>query len=474
MAPPRKRIKTYNEWNEKQIEAFHSTRQYLYTLYGGAKGGGKSVGGVRMFQCDVTNYRNGVFVVMRKNFTVLHNTTKQSFEKELDPNVIVRKTKNVWYCVNGNQIWFWAADHSSDAEYEKSRGLEVSAIMQDEASEGTEKLYELMPSLLRQPAYSVDDGSELPGYIYLTSNPVPGTNYLKRVFIDPRTRKNDGQHNFIQSLPDDNPLLPPGYIDKAFSTMNPALVRMLRFGDWDVEQSEFQIVSTAHLNDIAWTEVERSTPVACGIDIGLGRPDASTVYLCDDQGYMWREMRIYEYDTMNQTKAFEPICDMVANAGGEVWIDAAGVGKGVADALMARFGDRVIVPVTFSESPRPEEVSTSKIPYKNLRAQLYFWMREAVQASAQTALEGERPSLTIERNDELFEEFENTFYLPRDGKLAIEPKVDINSRLGRSPDDADGAVLCNAALRSYRNRPVMPSGQRRERPSRVSRITNGY
>jgi hypothetical protein len=346
--------------------------------------------------------------------------------------------------------------------------------MQDEASEGTEKLYELMPSLLRQPAINIDDGSELPGYIYMTSNPVPGTNYLKRVFIDPRTRKNDGRHNFIQSLPDDNPLLPGGYIERAFSTMNPALIRMLRYGDWDVEQSEFQIVSTANLNQIAWTEVERSTPVACGIDIGLGRPDASTVYLADDQGHMWRELRVYEYDTVEQTRIFEPICDAIANAGGEVWIDAGGVGKGVADALMARFGDRVIIPVTFSESPRHEEAPTAKLPYENLRAQLYFWMRESVQAAAQTALQGERPELTIDRNEELFEEFENTFFLPRDGKLAIEPKDSIKSRIGRSPDDADGSVLCNAAYKSYRGRPVMPSGQRRERQQRTSRIIKGY
>jgi class 3 adenylate cyclase len=345
--------------------------------------------------------------------------------------------------------------------------------MQDEASEGTETLYELMPSLLREPAVSLDDGSPFIGNIYLTSNPVPGQNYLKRHFLDPRTRKRDGRHNFIQSLPDNNPLLPEGYIDKAFATMNPTLLKMLRYGDWDVDASEFQIVPIDAFMTIDWELVEKTEPVAAGIDVGLGRPDASTLYLADSNGHTWRELTVEEYDTMAQFEVFAPYCAEVARNNGEVWIDASSVGKGLADRLTQTFGDHVIRAVGFGDGPMRED-HEERVPYANLRAQLYFWARNDVTAAATIASAGERPQLTIESNEQLVEEFENTYYMPKDGKLIIEPKDNIKERIGRSPDDADGFVLCNAARRSVASRPPALPVDRTNRRSRHSLITSGY
>lgn len=466
----------YNEWNPKQIEAYHSTRRFTYTLFGGAKGGGKSVGGARIYQCDLSNYRNGIFIVMRKNYTVLRNTTVRTFEKFFDPSLVMHKVNTKWFCANNNQIWFWAADQTRDPDYERTRGLEATEIMVDEASEGTQDLYELLPSLLRQPAISVDTGKEWTGNVYMTSNPVPGSNYLKRNFIDPRTRKRDGQHNFIRSLPDDNPLLPTGYIDKAFNNMNPSLMRMLRYGDWDVEESDFQIVSTADFMDICWSDIIHGRIIAAGIDIGLGRPDLTVVYVSDEAGHMRRFAIIEEYDTVKQVTHLRGVCAEVATNGGEVWIDAGSVGKGVADRLMSEFGHFVIIPVSFGESPKEEPLNESiKMPYQDKRAQLYFWAREDVTQAAAIARTGYQPALTIEHNEQLAEELENTFYIPADGKLRIEPKDKIKERIGRSPDDADAFVLCNAARRTVQSRPVAFStrGDSNKR-ERGSRITQGY
>lgn len=464
----------YNEWNRKQIEAYHSTRRYLYTLFGGAKGGGKSVGGARIHQCDISNYRDGIFIVMRKNYTVLRNTTVRTFEKFFDPALIKAKVNNKWHCINNNQIWFWAADQTRDPNYERTRGLEATSIMFDEASEGSQDLYELLPSLLRQPAISLDTREPWTGNIYMTSNPVPGTNYLKRNFIDPRTRVNDGRHNFIQSLPDHNPLLPEGYIDKAFGTMNSALKAMLRYGRWDVEESEFMIVPTTDLLEIAWQDIIPGRLVAAGIDIGLGRPDQTCVYVADEAGHIYELERFGEYDTTVQYTRLAPIVAQIKANDGEVWIDAASVGKGVADQLIKRFGDITVKPVTFGESPQPEEATTTAMPYENRRAQMYFWAREDVMASAAVSRAGMRPSITWQYSEHLEEELQNTFFLPVDGKLRIEPKDSIKERIGRSPDDADAFVLCNAARRAYKTRPVHIAPRNRERKQRRSSILTGY
>lgn len=463
----------YNRWTPKQVEAYHSTRQYLYTLFGGAKGGGKSVGGTKIYQCDISNYRSGVFVVMRKNYTVLRNTTMRTFEKFFDPALILHKSNTKWYCVNNNQIWFWAADPSRDPNLEKTRGLEVTEIMVDEASEDSVELYEILPSLLRQPAVSIDDQEDWIGNIYMTSNPVPGRNYLKDKFIDPRTRVRDGRHNFIQSLPDDNPLLQDGYISKAFDNMNDTLRRMLRYGDWNVEEADFQIVPPAYSREICWSDIVRGRIRAAGIDIGLGRPDLTVVWACDENGHFHRFMAVGEYDTMRQATLLRPICDEVRNSNGEVWIDASSVGKGVADKLLSEFGPDTIVPVSFGQSPLEEE-SKQQMPYENLRAQLYFWSREDISHAAGQSCNGDVPDITMDYCEQLIEEFENTFYLPKDGKLRIEPKENVKERIGRSPDDADAWVLCNAARRAVKNRPVYLGRGTRERKSRSSIITAGY
>lgn len=463
----------YNDWTPKQVEAYHSTRAYLYTLFGGAKGGGKSVGAAKIDQCDISNYRNGIFIVMRKNYTVLRNTAMRTYEKFFDPNLIQYKSNTKWYCVNNNQIWFWAADPSRDPNFEKTRGIECTAIKLEEASEDSVDLYELLPSLLRQPAKSLDDDSEWIGNVYMTSNPVPGRNYLKDKFIDPRTRVRDGRHNFIRSLPDENPLLPKDYISRSFDGMNETLKRMLRYGDWNVEEADFQIVPPASIREICWKDIVKGRIRAAGIDIGLGRPDLTVVWVCCEHGHFYRFAAIGEYDTMKQATLLRPICSDVHNNNGEVWIDAASVGKGAADKLLAEFGPDTIKPVTFSESPIDEE-TTQQMPYENLRAQLYFWAREAIMHAAGQSINGDMPDVTMEYSEQLVEEFENTFYLPKDGKLRIEPKDNVKERIGRSPDDADAFVLCNAARRSVKNRPIYVGSASRERKSRSSNITAGY
>lgn len=288
----------YNEWSPKQVQAYHSTLKFTYTLFGGAEGGGKSVGGCRIIQTFASNYREGIFVVMRKNYSTLQNTTKRTFEKFFDPSLVLRKTKNKWFLRNNNQIWFWAADNTTDADYEKTRGLECTFIFVDEASELTEMLYELLPTLLRQPAYHLDSGEEFMGNIFMTSNPVPGTNYLKRNFVDPRTKKRDRNHNYIQSLPDQNSFLPKSYINTAFSNMTKEMLSMYRYGNWDVAESEFNIIVLEDLKDIAQYNIAEGEIIAAGIDIGLGRPDKTVVWVAYSNGFMQRFQTITEYDTM--------------------------------------------------------------------------------------------------------------------------------------------------------------------------------
>lgn len=463
----------YRAWTPKGIEAYEATRQYLYTLFGGAKGGGKTVTGARIIASDVSEYRGGLYVVMRKNYTTLHTTTKKSFGRFFPPELIVRKTTNTWYLVNDNELLWWSADRSRDPDYEKTRGLEATGIFADESSEFDDQLYQLLPSLLRREALHVESGAKHPGWIYLTSNPVPGTNFLKRRFIDERTRMRDGRHVFIPSLPDDNPLLPANYTDIAFSTMDDAILRMLRYGDWNVEASEFVIVPLQHFMALTTDRVTDREPVAAGIDIGLGRPDRTIVYCANSAGEMWMEAAYELYDTTDQITALTPVCEQVKGNGGQVWIDEGSVGKGVVDALARAIGP-TIVGVMFGASADEERQpdGTMRQVHHLKRDQLYFWLREDAAVSAELLTMGEPPLLRLERSESLQEELENTYYLPTDRYMKLEPKDEIRRRIGRSPDEADAAVLCNAARRRrMRSAPTIPTTRTTRRRSS---LTEGY
>jgi phage terminase large subunit len=467
---------TYATWTEKGVLAYESTRQYLYTLFGGAKGGSKTVTGCRIYQTDISNYRGGLFVVMRRNYTDLRVTTRASFDRFFPPHLIIEKKSDVWHCANDNDILWWAADPSRDPGHEKTRGLEASAIFYDESSQQDEQLYGILPSLLRRDAFHIDTGEPLHKYIYQTANPVPGQHHLKRTFISPKSRRtpggpnDDGRHNFIRSLPDDNAYLSDSYIADAFSTMTDEMVLMYRFGHWDVEESEFVIVPAKDVEALIVPSIIDRSPVAAGIDIGLGRPDKTVVYCSNAAGEVWREMELEEYDTMKQVEALQPICRLVANNGGKTFVDNGSVGKGVADALIAGSPWGTVEGVNFGEAAVEEGDTQGGVGYENRRAQMYWWARNEVKAA----------TVRVEENEILKEELANTYFLPADGKFKLEPKKNIRERLGRSPDDSDAFVLCIAARRAARlNDFTLPSRNDRSSEGQVRRrrespITAGY
>jgi hypothetical protein len=440
--------------------------EVLFLLFGGAKGGGKTGTSVRIAQTLVTNYRGGRYLVMRRNYTDLHATTKQSFNKMFPPELVIRKTTSVWYCVNDNEIWFYAADRSNDPDYEKTRGLEVSAGIVDETSQFDQDFYEILPSLLRHDAFHLETGEPLSGFFYMTTNPVPGKNWLKRVFIDPKSRVTDGSHVYIAALPDNNPLLPTRYLARAFSTMSNAMLRMLRYGDWDVEESDFKIIIPSDLNRLFTSTKPDDDVIALGIDVGLGRPDETVVYAATRSGAFFVHSAFSEYDTMRQVERLYDICRAVHARNGKICIDAAAVGKGVADRLQQAFHGAV-EPVLFESSALDENYKSATSKYGNRRAQLYFHAREVIQNAAVTADErarqGQEPELRIAHDEMLFEELDNTYYKPSDGRLMIEPKDNVKKRLQRSPDRADAFVLCVSAWKQAKTATewLMPSSASR-------------
>jgi hypothetical protein len=105
--------------------------------------------------------------------------------------------------------------------------------------------------------------------------------------------------------------------------------------------------------------------------------------------------------------------------GGSFIIDTTGVGKGIADHLVAKGYD-----VTYFDSSTPVRDKR----YGNPRAEAYMTMREALQAG----------TAAIPPNEELLVELLAVKYeVKNGGRTFIEPKENVRDRIGRSPDLAD-------------------------------------
>ncbi len=128
-------MRDYSAVTRNQMELWESFNSHLYTLFGGAKGGGKTVGAARVYQWIVSSVSGARLYVMREHFTTLKLSTQTSFGTWFDPALVIKKTTDYWECVNDNTIIFYAADITRDPNYEKLRGQEATAVFVDEASQ---------------------------------------------------------------------------------------------------------------------------------------------------------------------------------------------------------------------------------------------------------------------------------------------------------------------------------------------------
>ena len=116
------------------------------------------------------------------------------------------------------------------------------------------------------------------------------------------------------------------------------------------------------------------------------------------------------------------------HSGPLVRVDEIGVGSGPLDVLKAR-GVRV---EGFNGSRAPVGREQT-YPYLNRRSEAYFNLRRGLEAGA----------IALPPDDELADELLSLKWrVTPQGKLALEAKDDLKSRLGRSPDKGDATAMC--------------------------------
>lgn len=221
--------------NAKQIEFFRS--KALHTMYGGARGGGKSWAVRRKAVLLCITYAGLRVLLLRRTMPELRENHILPLSAELDGYAKYRQDDRAFLFPNGSRLKLGYCDCDSDMlQYQ---GNEYDAIFFEEATNLCEEWIRFISTTLR----SVRTDGFKPR-IYYTCNPGGVSHaYFKRLFIDRQFTEgeNPDDYLYIPATVYDNDVLMarnPEYI-KQLEALPEAKRRAHLEGDWNVFEGAF-------------------------------------------------------------------------------------------------------------------------------------------------------------------------------------------------------------------------------------------
>jgi hypothetical protein len=225
--------------NKKQIEFFNQAllavtgkSSYRYICLGGSISGGKTYAVLTTFCILCKLYPKSKWVIYRKSFASLQDTTIQSAEKIVgnSSNWIWHRTTSdyhVTYTPTGSEIYFYGENLAADPTLNAPKGMECSGAFLEQAEELSELLFTTM--LGRIGRWKIDNKIPNP-VIFLTVNPTQ--NFVKNLFYTPFAKGElKAPFLFIPTLPTDNPTNSEEQF-KAYEFMDERSYKQLVLGDW--------------------------------------------------------------------------------------------------------------------------------------------------------------------------------------------------------------------------------------------------
>lgn len=428
-------------------------------LYGGAKGGGKSVFGciwlfikalavLDKFKLRPSKYPLPLAFMGRKQSVDFNDTTLETWKAMIPEDAyelrVGEKEIIIKDCL---KIQYGGLDDTNTIK--KFNSAEYAYIFIDQAEEVLRDDYGMLRGTLRQTV----NGHPLDYKVLLTANPADC--WLRDDFLSGGHVEN----KFVQALPADNPFLPRGYVDnmKEAYKHRPEMVEAYVYGKWDVIAG-FDLaikpswVARAMENQLKHNVYEKRIVVCDPARFG---DDETVIYVL--HGGKLVDQMIYGQRSTTETAGNiarlykKHRCHLAA-------VDGCGVGGGVVDMLRELPGVKVL-DINSGSKPTTEAAQSK---YFNRRAQMWW---EAAEMFSKEEVE-------LTRDDILKRQLSAVKYsTDSKGRVRLESKEDVKDRLsGKSPDRGDALVMGLHALN------YVPTKQRdfRREPYREERGSYGW
>ncbi|HHW90762.1 MAG TPA: hypothetical protein GX745_07675, partial [Clostridiales bacterium] len=405
-------------------------------LYGGARGGGKSVMGcllsflyavnvINTFNLSPNKYPIPIGFMGRAQSVDFTDTTLETWKKFIPQEAYtIRAQDKEIIILDTVKFAFGGLDRTEDVK--KFTSAEYGMIFLDQAEECSRDAVADLRACLRQKI----NGKGLPYKELYTANPYTQEGkhrgelglWLKKEFV----QGNDPSKVYVQALPTDNEYLPTGYIEQLREAYKhrPELLQAYLYGSWDVMSGSNIVIKEE------WTRQAKLTPLlpyerqprVISVDVARYGDDTTVIYLLEGTDIK-EEKILSQKDTM--TTAAEVA--IFANQNKPIMligVDTIGVGAGVADRLR-QLGYDVIDINSSERSQYPDK-------FKNLRAEMWW---TAAENFADNNIR-----LTW-KDEDLIDELTAVTYEIKNGRIQIESKDDLKTKLGRSPDKADAYIM---------------------------------
>jgi hypothetical protein len=397
-------------------------------LYGGAAGGGKSALGVLWLIEQCQTYPATRWLMGRSKLKTLKETTLNTFF-ELTSNLKLSTSYNynsqtgVITWTNGSEILLKDLySYPADPNFDSLGSLEITGAFIDECNQISFKAWQIVTSRIR---YKLNEYNLTPK-ILGTCNPAKNWTYSK-FYIPTAAGTINETRKFIQSLPTDNPNLPPSYLDSLLALDENSKQR-LYYGNWEFDNDPARLIDFDKIQNIFTNDFVDAGDMYISADIARYGSDKMVILV-------WSGFRVIEIFTLDKSSITEtaeaikslmnkhrvPLSNVVA--------DEDGVGGGVVDIVRCK---------GFVNNSKALKEENNNVEYQNLKTQCYYKLAELIQSN----------KLFIDCNnadiqDTICKELEQVKRdkIDQDGKLRILPKDKVKELIGHSPDYSDALAM---------------------------------
>lgn len=391
-------------------------------------GGGKSALGVLWLIEQCQTYPATRWLMGRSKLKTLKETTLNTFF-ELTSNLKLSTSYNynsqtgVITWSNGSEILLKDLySYPADPNFDSLGSLEITGAFIDECNQISFKAWQIVTSRIR---YKLNEYNLTPK-ILGTCNPAKNWTYSK-FYIPTAAGTINETRKFIQSLPTDNPNLPPSYLDSLLALDENSKQR-LYYGNWEFDNDPARLIDFDKIQNIFTNDFVDAGDMFISADIARYGSDKMVILV-------WSGFRVIEIFTLDKSSITEtaesikslmnkhrvPLSNVVA--------DEDGVGGGVVDIVRCK---------GFVNNSKALKEENNNVEYQNLKTQCYYKLAELIQSN----------KLFIDCNnadvqDTICKELEQVKRdkIDQDGKLRILPKEKVKELIGHSPDYSDALAM---------------------------------